>query len=96
MKLHQIDTHRLRRLVVAALALAALAIPATAGAGAEHIVMTIVDAPAFCGIRRSVQGHRGSADRGEESGVVHITELGDRGHHVRGRLNGTVDARRRQ
>ena len=74
---------------VAVLALVALALPATAAAGAEQIVITLVDEPVPWEFDDPCTGEavHGLAT---ESGVIRITELGDRGHHDRVNVEGSV------
>ena len=79
----------LRRIAIAVLALAALVVPATASAGAEQIVITLVNEPApwkFDDPCTGIPVH----GMGVENGVVRITELGEQGHHVRVDVRGTV------
>jgi hypothetical protein len=81
----------LRHAVLAVLALAVLAAPTAAvGAGAEQIVITLVDEPAPWEFEDPCRGGlvQGLA---LENGIVRITELGDRGHHVRLHVEGVVD-----
>jgi hypothetical protein len=77
--------------VAAALILVGLVVPATAvGASAEQIVITLVDEPApweFDDPCTSDAVH----GVGLESGVIRITELGERGHHVRVDVRGVAD-----
>jgi hypothetical protein len=77
--------------VAAALSLVALVVPATAvGADAEQIVETVTDEPAPWDFDDPCTGDVVHGD-GLESGVVRITELGDRGHHLRVNVRGVVD-----
>jgi len=77
--------------VAAALSLVALVVPATAvGADAEQIVETVTDEPAPWDFDDPCTGDAVHGD-GLESGVVRITELGDRGHHLRLNVRGVVD-----
>jgi hypothetical protein len=78
-------------LVAAALMLAGLAVPATAvAAGAEQIVITFDDEPAPWEFDDPCTGDAVHGV-GFESGVVRITDLGDRGHHQRADLRGVAD-----
>lgn len=87
----QINTRTMRHLVLAALALIALAVPAAAvGAGAEQIVITLVDEPAPWEFDDPCTGDAVHGV-GLESGVVRITDLGDQGHHVRVDVRGVAD-----
>jgi hypothetical protein len=77
--------------VAAALILAGLVVQAAAvGAGAEQIVITLVDEPAPWEFDDPCTGDAVQGV-GLESGVVRITELGDRGHHVRVDVRGVAD-----
>jgi hypothetical protein len=77
--------------VAAALSLVALVVPAAAvGADAEQIVDTVTDEPAPWDFDDPCTGDAVHGD-GLESGVVRITELGDRGHHLRVNVRGVVD-----
>ena len=78
-------------ILLAVLALVALGIPAGAvGAGAEQIVITLVDEPSPWDFDDPCTGEAVHGI-GAESGVVRITELGDRGHHVRANVRGVAD-----
>ena len=87
--------HRLSRgwryAILAILALGALAVPVTAAATAEHIVIPIVNQPTpwdpFEDPCTGITVH----GTGIENGFVKITELGDRGHHIQLRVDGRVD-----
>jgi hypothetical protein len=81
---------RLRRILVAIAAVAALAAPATAQAGAEQLVIPVVDEPVTFEFPDPCRGGTLQAEA-TESGVIRVTELGDRGHHVRVNLRGTAD-----
>ena len=77
--------------VAAALSLVALVVPATAvGADAEQTVTILVNEPATWDFDDPCTGDAVHGD-GLESGVVRITELGDRGHHLRVNVRGVVD-----
>ncbi len=76
--------------VVAALGLGALSAPAAIGAGAEQIVITLVDEPAPWEFDDPCTGDAVHGV-GVESGVVRITDLGDRGHHVQVDVRGVAD-----
>jgi hypothetical protein len=82
---------KLRHAVLAVLALAVLAVPTAAiGAGAEQIVITLVDEPAPWEFDDPCRG--GLLEGvGSENGTLRITELGDRGHHIRVNVDGVVD-----
>jgi hypothetical protein len=83
-------TRRARGVAIAALALVALALPVTAGAGAEQFVISLVDEPISYEFPDPCRGGVLAAE-GTESGVVRITELGEQGHHVRVDVRGTAD-----
>jgi hypothetical protein len=76
--------------VVAALGLSALSVPAAIGAGAEQIVVTLVDEPAPWEFDDPCTGEAVHG-LGLESGVLRVTDLGDRGHHVRVNVRGVAD-----
>ena len=78
------------RILVVIAAVAALAAPATAWAGAEQHVIPVVDEPVTFEFPDPCRGGTLQAE-GTETGVIRVTELGDRGHHVRVNLRGTVD-----
>jgi hypothetical protein len=85
--------HRFPKLlcvVVAALGLGALSVPAAAGSGADQFVMKLVDEPAPWEFDDPCTGEAVHGV-GLESGVLRVTELGDRGHHVRVSVNGVAD-----
>jgi hypothetical protein len=76
---------------IASLAVAALILPAAAvSAGAEQIVIPLVNdvVPIEFDDPCTGEAVHGTAI---ENGFVHITELGDRGHHVRLKVDGVVD-----
>jgi hypothetical protein len=78
-------------LVAAALILAGLVVPATAvGASAEQILITLVDEPAPWEFDDPCTGDAVHGV-GLESGVIRITELGERGHHERVDVRGVAD-----
>jgi hypothetical protein len=77
--------------VAAALSLVALVVPAAAvGAGAEQIVITLVDEPAPWEFDDPCTGDAVQGV-GLESGVIRITELGDQGHHLRANVRGVAE-----
>ena len=77
--------------VAAALSLVALVVPAAAGAaGAEQFVIPIVDEEATWDFDDPCTGDAVHGV-GLEDGFIRVTELGDRGHHVRADVRGVVD-----
>jgi hypothetical protein len=83
-------TRKLLCVLVTALAVGALSASAAVGAGAEQIVIRLVDEPAEWEFDDPCTGEAVHGV-GLESGVVRITELGDQGHHVRAALRGVAD-----
>ena len=85
-------TRKRTALLVAAVtfALAAFAVPAGAIAAAEQIVIALVDEPAPWEFDDPCTGEA-LHGIGIENGTVRITELGDKGHHVRLNVHGTAD-----
>ena len=83
-------TRRMLCVVIAALGLGVPGAPAAFGAGAEQIVIRLVDEPAPWDF---VDPCTGDAVHGVgfESGVVRITDLGERGHHDRVNVRGVAD-----
>jgi hypothetical protein len=78
-------------LAAAVVAAALILVPAAAvGAGAEQIVITLVDEPAPWEFDDPCTGDHVHGV-GLESGVVRITELGDQGHHLRVDVRGVAD-----
>ncbi len=83
-------TRAVRRIAIVVLALAALIVPTTAVAGAEQIVITLVDEPAPWEFDDPCTGTPVHGI-GIENGFVKITELGAQGHHVQVRVDGRAD-----
>jgi hypothetical protein len=83
-------TRGLRRALVAGLALAALAIPVSATAAAEQIVIPIDDPAVPWEFDDPCTGEavHGLA---HEVGQVRVTDLGDQGFHIRLQVDGVVD-----
>jgi hypothetical protein len=79
----------IRRIAIAALALAALVVPAAA-ASAEQIRITLVDEPAFWTLDDPCTGQPLHGE-GTESGTIHVVDLGDQGFHARVKVEGSVD-----
>jgi hypothetical protein len=86
----RVDGSALRPIVIAVLAVLALVVPATAVAAAEQILIPIVNEPAPWEFDDPCTG-AAVHGIGVENGFVKITELGDQGHHVLVRVDGTVD-----
>ncbi len=81
----------MRRILITVLALGALALPAAAlAAGAQQIVERYVDVPTLWELDDPCNGTALHGE-GPESGVLRVTELGDKGYHLRASANGAVD-----
>jgi hypothetical protein len=90
MRPRPVNRSRLRWLAIGATMLAALAIPAAAHAGAQQVVIQIVDEPVPLEFDDPCTGLalHGVAI---ENGVIRITDLGDGGYHQRVDVRGTAD-----
>ena len=73
-----------------ALGLGALVVPAAVAAPGQQIVETLVDEPAPWEFDDPCTGEAVNG-AGLESGLVRITDLGERGHHVRVNVHGVAD-----
>jgi hypothetical protein len=74
---------------LAIFALGMLAVP-VAGAGAEQIVIPLVDAPSFWEFDDPCTGDPVHGDA-VENGVLRVTDLGDQGFHLRVQARGEVE-----
>ena len=74
---------------LAVVALGLLVVPA-AGASAEQIVITLVDAPNFWEFEDPCTGDPVHGDA-VENGVLRVTDLGEQGFHLRVKARGEVD-----
>jgi hypothetical protein len=84
------NRYAVRRLAIAAALLAIVVAPATAHAAAEQVVIQIVDevvATEFDDPCTGVAVHGDAV----ESGILRVTDLGDRGYHLRIDVRGEVD-----
>jgi hypothetical protein len=77
-------------LVVAALGLGALTVPAAVAAPAEQIVITLVDEPVTWEFDDPCTGEAVHGE-GLESGLIRFTDLGDLGGHIRINVRGVAD-----
>jgi hypothetical protein len=80
-----------RSIVIAVLACLALALPVTAAATAEHILIPIVNEPTPWDPFEDPCTGTVVHGIGIENGQVKITELGAQGHHVQVRVDGRVE-----
>jgi hypothetical protein len=78
------------RVVVAALGLGALTVPAAVAAPAEQIIIRLVDEPVTWDFDDPCTGEAVSGE-GFESGVIRITDLGEQGAHVEINVRGAAD-----
>jgi hypothetical protein len=90
MRPRPVNRSRLRWLAIGATMLAALVIPAAAHAGAQQVVIQVVDEPVPLEFDDPCTGLalHGIA---VENGVIRITDLGDGGYHERLDVRGTAD-----